>query len=382
MVEEYDAIVRNSVWHVVLRLENKSIVSSRWLYKVKQDTNGSVEKHKAIFVACHFSQVEGIDYDETFARVTRIGNYFTGLGFTKSESDTNLYHIMVKGKSLIIILYVDDLILTDDDQLIMSWKEDLARDFEMKDMGLMNYFLGMEVWQKDGDLFVSQGKYANEILRRFHMEKCKPMKTPLASNWRKEDATSSEVVEATVYRQLVGSLMYLVNTQPDLSYVVNQLSQAMVLPTKMFWKAEKHVLRYLRGTSQYGLWYKKTEGVKLQGFTDANWAAIPSDQKSTSRGIFNLGSSAVSWYSRKQRLVALSSTKAEYMVASQVACEAIWMRKILVGLFGQRMDPTVIYCDNQSCVKLSENIVFHDRSKHNDIQYHLRDCVARRIMLL
>ena len=96
--------------------------------------------------------------------------------------------------------------------MIKSCKEDLAREFEMKDMGLMHYFLGMEVWQKDGELFVSQGTYANEILRRFHMEKCKPMQTPLAGNWRKEVATSREVVEATVYRQLVGSLMYLVNT--------------------------------------------------------------------------------------------------------------------------------------------------------------------------
>jgi len=98
------------------------------------------------------------------------------------EVDANLYHIVVKGKLVIIILYVDDLILTGDDYFIVSCKEDLVREFEMKDMGLMHYFLGMEVWQKDGELFVSQGKYANEILRRFHMEQCKPMQTPLAGN--------------------------------------------------------------------------------------------------------------------------------------------------------------------------------------------------------
>eukprot|EP00253_Pinus_taeda_P015649 PITA_15649 len=235
---------------------------------------------------------------------------------------------MVKGKLLIIVLYIDDLILTGDDQLIVSCKENLTREFEMTDMGLMHYFLGMEVWQKDGELFVSQGKYANEILKRFHLEKCKPMQTPLAGNWRKEDATSGEVVESTVYRRLVGSLMYLVSTRPNLCYAMNQLSQAMVQPTKMFWKVKNHVLRYLRGTSQYGLWYRQTEGVKLQGFTDAEW-------------------------------------------------------KILAGLVDLRMDPTVIYCDYHSCIKLSKNPVFHDRSKHIDIRYHhLRDYVARRIMLL
>eukprot|EP00253_Pinus_taeda_P021821 PITA_21821 len=153
----------------------------------------------------------------------------------------------------------------------------------MKDMGLMHYFLSMEVWQKDGEVFVSQGKYANEILRRFHMEKCKPMQTPLASNWRKEDATSGE---------------------------------AMVQPTKLFWKVAKHVLRYLRGTSQYGLWYRQTKGVKLQGFIDADWAGSPSDWKSTFGRIFNLGSTAVSWYNKKQRSVALSSAEAEYVDTS------------------------------------------------------------------
>eukprot|EP00253_Pinus_taeda_P001887 PITA_01887 len=149
MMEEYYSIIRNSVWDVIPRPEDKSAVSSRWLYKVKQAADGSVEKHKARFVARGFSQVEGFDYDETFAPVARlkqaphawytwINSYFPRLGFTKSEADANLYHIMVEGKPLIIVLYVDDLILTGDDQLIKSCKEDLTREFEMKYMGLMH----------------------------------------------------------------------------------------------------------------------------------------------------------------------------------------------------------------------------------------------------
>eukprot|EP00253_Pinus_taeda_P032519 PITA_32519 len=210
---EYDSIVQNSVWDVVLRPEDKSVVSSRWIYNVKQAADGSVEKHKAIFVAHGFSQLEGIDYDETFAPIERIDSYFTRLGFMKSEVDANLYYNVVEGKLLIIVLYVDDLILTGDEKLIKYCKEDLAIEFEMKDMGLMNCFIGMEVWKEDRELFVSHGKYANEILRRFCMESSKPMETPLDGNWRKEDASSWEVVEATIYRQLVGSLMYLVKTQ-------------------------------------------------------------------------------------------------------------------------------------------------------------------------
>eukprot|EP00253_Pinus_taeda_P036007 PITA_36007 len=197
MVEEYDSIVRNNVWDVVPRLEDKSIVSSYWIYKVKQAADGSVEKHKVRFLAVAFH---------------RIDNYFAGLGFTKSEADANLYHIVVEGKLLILVLYVDDIILTGDEKLIKSCKEYLAREFEMKDMGLMHYFLGMEVWQADGELFVSQGKYANEILKIFRMESSKPMETPLVVDWRKEYATPREVVEAIVYQHLVGSIMYLVNT--------------------------------------------------------------------------------------------------------------------------------------------------------------------------
>ena len=124
-----------------------------------------------------------------------------------------------------------------------SCKEDLAKEFKMKDMGLLHYFLGLEIWQQEGELFVSQGKYAREILEKFHMQGSKPIDTPLPGGWRKEDATLAEVVDSTVYRHLVGSLMYLVNTRSYICYVLNQLSQTMVKPTKLFWKAGKHVLR-------------------------------------------------------------------------------------------------------------------------------------------
>eukprot|EP00253_Pinus_taeda_P027802 PITA_27802 len=301
-VEEYDSIVRNSAWEIVPRPEGKSVV--------------------------------GID------------NYLTGLAFSKSEADRNLYQIVVEGKFLIIVLYVDDLILRGDELLILSCKDDLAKEFEMKDLGLLHYFLGLEIWQRNGGLFVSQGKYAQEILEKFNMHGCKPVDSPLPGGWRKEDATSGEEVDASVSRQLVGSLMYLVNTRPNICYAVNQLSQAMVKPTKLFWNAGKHVLCYLRGTSGYGLWYKEKDEVKLCGFTDADWVGSPTDRKSTSGGVFSIGSTTLSWYNRKQRSVALSLGEAEYMAASLAAYEAIWMRKILIGLFSSHLVPTVIYYDN------------------------------------
>ena len=141
----------------------------------------------------------------------------------------------------------------------------------------------------------------------------------------------------------------------------------MVNPTKLFWKARKHVLRYIKGNTEYGLWYKQTKGVKLKGFSDADWEGSPSDRNITLGGIFSVGSTTISWYNTKKISVALNSAEVEYMATSQAACEAISMRKILVGLFGQQMDLMVIHCDNQSCIKISVNPVFHDRSKHIDI---------------
>jgi hypothetical protein len=451
MMEEYNSIMKNDVWEVVPRPEGKSVVTSKWLYKLKHAADGSIEKYKARFVARGFSQVEGVDYDETFAPVarytsiravisiaaemgwkihqmdvktaflnglieeevyieqplgfevhgreshvcrlkkalyglkqaprawySRIDAYLQQLGFEKSEADPNLYFIMVGEDPLILLLYVDDLFITGAERLISSCKESLASEFEMTDIGLMHYFLGLEVWQEPGHIFLGQGKYVCDILSRFQMGDSRPMTTPMITNWKKLHASESQLVDSTLYRQLIGSLMYLVNTRPDICFAVNTLSQFMVEPRRVHWVAAKHVLRYLCGTVDYGLDYHRGDGVRLVGYTDSDWAGCVSDRKSTSGCCFGLGSAVVSWFSRKQKSVALSSAEAEYMAASQASCEALWLRKMLIGLFGVQLRPTVIYCDNQSCIKLSENPVFHDRSKHIEIRYHfIRDYVQR-----
>ena len=210
------------------------------------------------------------------------------------------------------------------------------------------------------------------------MGDCRPMSTPMIINWKKLHASETELVDPTLYRQLIGSLMYLVNTRPDICFALNSLGQFMVEPRRVHWVAAKHVVHYLQGTLHYGLDYRQGDGVRLAGYTDSDWAGCASDRKSTSGCCFGLGSTVVSWFSWKQKPIALSSSEAEYIAASQASCEAIWLRKMLVGLFGQRLRPTVIYCDNQSCIKLTENPVFHNRSKHIEIRYHfIRDCVQK-----
>eukprot|EP00253_Pinus_taeda_P003250 PITA_03250 len=168
------------------------------------------------------------------------------------------------------------------------------------------------------------------------------MSTPMMTNWKKLHASESELVDPTLYRKLIGSLTYLVNTRPDICFAVNTMSQFMCEPRKVHWVAAKHILRYLQGTMDYGLDYRQRDGVRLAGYTDSDWAEV------------------------------------EHIAASLASCEAIWLRKMLFGLFCRPLRPSVVYCDNQSCIKLMKNPVFHDRSKHIKIKYHfIRDYVQK-----
>jgi hypothetical protein len=202
------------------------------------------------------------------------------------------------------------------------------------------------------------------------MMDCKSMATPMVTNLKKLRDSDSDLVDPSTYRQLIGSLMYLVNTRPDICFVVNTLSQFQVEPRHEHWIVAKHILRYLCGTLNYGLRYVSNSDVQLQGYTDSDWAGSASDRKSTSGVCFSLGSAMISWASRKQKSVTLNTAEAEYIAACDACTEAVWLHKLVSGLFDQALDSTMIYCDNQSCVKLSENLVFHDKSKHIEIKYY------------
>ena len=164
------------------------------------------------------------------------------------------------------------------------------------------------------------------------------MATPMITNWKKIDASEDKDVNPTLYQQLIGSLMYLVNTRPDICYAVNTLSQFMVEPKRAHWAATKHVLRYIRGIIEHGLMYTQGNDISLSGFTDADWAGSSVDRKSTIGYCFNIGSRMTSWCSRKHKSMALSSAEAEYMATSTTSCKAIWLRKLLVNLFRRKME--------------------------------------------
>jgi hypothetical protein len=282
----------------------------------------------------------------------RIESFLTSLGFTKSKAYSNLYFKIMNNEPVKLLLYVDDLFLSGQENLIIECKNRLASEFEMKDLVLMHYFLGLEVWQSLERIFLNQGKYTVEILKRFDMLECKPMNTPMEAKLKLLVDTSLDLIDATLYRQIIGSLMYLTSTRPDICFVVNTLSQFLVEPRHVHLVAAKHVMRYIKGC---GLNYDRDHNFTLSEYTDSDWAGSIADRKGTSRRCFSLGSAMISWKSRKQSSIALSTVEVEYIAACSSSCEAIWLRKLLTGLFDLEMEATMILCDNQSCIKMTEN---------------------------
>jgi hypothetical protein len=276
----------------------------------------------------------------------RIDSFLTSLGFTKSKVDSNLYFKVMNDEPVIFLLYVDKLFLTGEEKIITNYKKKLVTEFEMKGLGLMQYLLGLEVWQSLEKIFFNQGKYAVEILKRFHMLECKSMNTTMETKLKLLVDTSSELVDATLYRQIIGSLMYLMNTRPDICFVVNTLSQFLVEPRRVHIVAAKHMMRYLKCTLDFGLSYNGDQDFRLSGYTNLDWARSVSDRKSISKCCFNLGSALISWQSRKQSSIFLIMTEAEYIVACSTSCEAIWLQKLLTGIFDLDMEENVILCDN------------------------------------
>ncbi|CAN0920234.1 Retrovirus-related Pol polyprotein from transposon TNT 1-94 [Linum grandiflorum] len=256
---------------------------------------------------------------------SRIDRYFQDNRFQRSPSEASLYIKKGEDKNfLILCLYVDDLIYTGtNQQIIEEFKRAMMSEFEMTDLGLMKYFLGIQVKQKPGDIFISQEKYTEDMMKRFHMATCKPIATPMALNEKLQQDDGVKKVDGKIYRSLVGSLIYLTHTRPDICHSVSLISRFMNEPSKLHFAAAKRILRYLQGTKQMGLRYKKEEGSKLTGYTDSDWAGSLDDRKSTSGYIFCLGTKPISWSSKKQKTVALSSAEAEYIAATDAACEAV-----------------------------------------------------------
>jgi len=240
----------------------------------------------------------------------------------------------------------------------------------MKELGQLKHFLGIEVDHTQEGIFLYQQKYSKDLLKKFGMLKCKPISVPMEPN-TKICAHEGKVLEdATMYRQLVGTLIYLTLTRPDISFAVGVMSRYMQNPKKPHLEAVRRILRYVNSMLDHGIMYKRGGECKLVGYCDADYAGDHDTRCSTTRYIFMLGSGAISWCSKRQPTVSLSTTEVEYRAAVMAAQESTWLMQLLEDLHQLIKYPIPLYCDNLSAIRLADNLVFHARIKHVEVHYH------------
>ncbi|CAL9017202.1 unnamed protein product [Prunus brigantina] len=243
----------------------------------------------------------------------------------------------------------------------------LSAKFPVKDLGPLHYFLGLEVHRSSKGIFLSQTKYACDLLKKTDFIGASPCSTPLGSY--KLDNSGDILADATFYRSTVGALQYLTWTRPDLSYAVNLVCQHLHQPRSNHLGAVKRILRYLKGTLDMGVWFTKGS-LNLHAFTDADWAGCPIDRRSTSGWCIYLGHNLISWSAKKQPTVSRSSTEAEYRGIAMTAAELIYLSKLFKDIGFQLSSVPLLWCDNQSAIHLASNPVFSARTKHVEVDYH------------
>ncbi|KAJ7297158.1 hypothetical protein O6H91_Y076800 [Diphasiastrum complanatum] len=360
MEKEIQAMKENDVWELTPLPKGRKIIGCKWVFKLKVRPDGSIDRFKARLVAKGYSQVEGIDFNETYAPVVRIGSVRVLVAIATQQgcrewnekfnstaerlklircyADSSTYVYNSDGVVVILAIYVDDILITgNSDEKIGEIKSALAVDFKITDLGTVYHCLGMEI-ERDLDLGITrigQKRYVRELIARFEMEDANPVATPVERGLvlTKEMCPVTEDEKSKMidvpFRSLVGSLMYAaVCTRPDVAFSVNRVSQFSSNPGWQHWLAAKRILRYLKGTIDWELAYFRDAG-SLQGFADGDWGGDLDTRKSTSGFVFLMAGGAITWGSLKQKSVALSTSEAEYMSFCQATKEAMWIRNLM-----------------------------------------------------
>lgn len=309
----------------------------------------------------------------------KFDSFMTQHNFKKTSAD---HCVFVKnyenGESIILLLYVDDMLIVGKDKIkIAALKKALSKSFAMKDLGAVKRILGMKITRDRSKrmLWVSQEDYIEKVLKRFNMHNAKPARVPLAGHFKlsksqcPKNEEEKEEMNKVPYSSAVGSLMYaMVCTRPDIGYAVGVVSRFLSNPGKEHWEAVKWILRYLRGTAKRSLCFGNGDQM-LIGYSDSDMAGDVDSRKSTSGYLITFAGGAVSWQSKLQKCVTLSTAEAEYVAVTETSKEMLWMKNFLIELGHDQVD-YVVNCDNQSTIHLAKNPMFHSRSKHIDIRYH------------
>lgn len=300
-------------------------------------------------------------------------------GFTQTYSDSSLFVYSRNNTTLRILVYVDDLVISgDSNTAINSFKAYLSTCFHMKDLGKLKYFLGLEVARSSQGIYLCQRKYTLDIITECGLLGCKPAGSPMDQNHRLGKTEGELLADLERFRRLVGRLIYLLATRPDLAYSVHILSQFMQRPRQEHWLAAVKVVRYLKGTIGQGVLFRAETTFTITSWCDADWGACRTTHRSLSGWIIQCGSSPITWKTKKQDVVSLSSTEAEFRAMRAITKELIWLKGLLSELGIDHAAPMTICCDNKSALHISANPVLHEKTKHMGIicQF-VRDEIAK-----
>ncbi|XP_026439733.1 uncharacterized protein LOC113338554 [Papaver somniferum] len=298
-------------------------------------------------------------------------------GFQQSRADYSLFLYHKGAISIYVLVYVDDIIITGNNDLaINQLKHKLEAKFSLKNLGRLQYFLGIEVSRSPKGIFLGQRKYILDIVQDAGFLGAKPAASPMEQHLKLLPDSGHPIPDPSVYRRLIGRLLYLQVTRPDITYSVNYLSQFLQHPCSGHLDAAYRVVRYLKGTVSHGIFLSATSSLSLAGDTDSDWAGCPITRRSTAGYLTMLGASPISWKSKKQPTISLSSAEAEYRALARVTSELQWIHYLFTDLRVSIPKPIPVYCDNQAVVHISENPVFHERTKHIEIDcYFVREKV-------
>ncbi|KAG7599415.1 Reverse transcriptase RNA-dependent DNA polymerase [Arabidopsis suecica] len=304
----------------------------------------------------------------------KLSTTLLGRGFKRSEADHTLFTLPSQEGIVVILVYVDDIIISGNDKVgIQDTKDFLKSVFDIKDLGELKYFLGIEVCRSKEGLFLSQRKYTLDLLDEVGKLGAKPAKTPLEDDYkarRKGEHENKPFEDPTKYRRLVGKLIYLTITRPDICFAVNVVSQQMQAPTQHHWNMVNRILKYLKGAPGQGIWMGCNKNTEIVGYCDADYAGDKNDIRSTTGYCTFIGGNLVTWRSKKQKVVSLSSAEAEYRAMRKLTTELMWLKALLKDFGIDTPQPITMHCDNQAAIHIATNSVFHERTKHIEVDCH------------
>ncbi|CAL1409881.1 unnamed protein product [Linum trigynum] len=293
-------------------------------------------------------------------------------GFSQAASDYSMFIRRFQGRMLVVLVYVDDILIAGSSLSdIEQTKGFLGKEFKVKDLGVLKFFLGLEVYRDHRGIFVNQRKYCMDLLEETGHLEAKDCLSPADCKVQLRAKQGEPLTNPEVYKRLVGRLHYLIITPPDLTHSVQQLCQFQKDPHTEHLQAAYRVIRYIKHAPGQGLWFKSGTKLELTGFSDSDWASCPDTRRSVTGYCTLLGGCLLTWKSKKQTTVSRSSSEAEYRALAHLVCELEWLRSLLAEMGINIPLPIDVYCDNRSAIHIAENPVFHERTKHIEIDCHV-----------